>query len=77
MGKKNKDYDSISSEEIVIIKQNTQCNKSSSFTGSNSRPTFETEPSSKEAKPKMNKIKKLVVSAFIMLITVFIINRYL
>ena len=77
MGKKNRKHSLSSSEEIVIIKQKTQCNRSNSFSGSNSRPTFETEPSSKEAKPKMNKIKKMVVSAFIMLITVFIINRYL
>ena len=77
MGKKNKEPSSSSSEELVIIKQKTQHDKSNSLTGSNSRQTFETELSSKEAKPKINKMKKLVISAFGMLITIFLINKYL
>jgi len=77
MGKKQKNSD-LSSEEIIVLKQRSSCNGSTSFTNSNSRPTFETEQTVKNNTPKMkiNKTKKIILSTIIALVGVFVVHRF-
>ena len=76
MGKKQKNID-LSSEEIIVLQQGSNCNGSNSYSNTNSRPTFETEQTVKNNTPKMkvNKTKKIILSTVVALISIFIIHR--
>lgn len=81
MGKKNKHNkftEVSSSEEIVVLKHKSKCNNSNSLSSSKTIPTFETEQSIKKSssKVKINKMKKIIISTILALISLFVINKF-